>query len=105
MDTWRESPKGPMRGQNHSPMSQKINKQNAPAIVLYTREGCHLCDDAEFLLMQHGLAPQIVDIEGSDELKSRFGMSVPVVEIDGRVRFRGRVHPVLLRRIVEHYRR
>ena len=93
-----------MRGQNHSFMSQKINMLNAPATVLYTREGCHLCDDAELLLLKHGLVPEIVNIDANDELKSRFGMSVPVVEIDGRVRFRGRVNAVLLRRILEHYR-
>jgi hypothetical protein len=27
---------------------------------------------------------------------------VPVVEINGRIRFRGKVHPVLLRRIIRH---
>jgi hypothetical protein len=27
---------------------------------------------------------------------------VPVVEIDGRVRFRGRINEVLLRRIIDH---
>jgi glutaredoxin len=85
-------------------MSQKINTQHAPNAVLYTRAGCHLCNDAELLLLQHGIAPEIVDIDNDAELKSRFGMSVPVVEIEGRVRFRGRVHPVLLRRILRHYR-
>ena len=104
LDTSWEAQKASYRGQNHSLMSQKINMQNAPRAVLYAREGCHLCDDAELLLLQHGLVPEIVDIDRNDDLKSRFGMSVPVVEIDGRVRFRGRVNRVLLRRILEHYR-
>jgi glutaredoxin len=104
MDTSWEAEKASYRGQNHSLMSQKINMQNAPKAVLYTRKRCHLCDDAEQLLLQHGLVPELVDIDGNEELKSRFGMSVPVVEIDGRVRFRGRVNAVLLRRILEHYR-
>jgi hypothetical protein len=30
---------------------------------------------------------------------------VPVVEIDGRIRFRGRVEPVLLRRLLTHHAR
>ncbi len=68
--------------------------------MLYTREGCHLCDDAEQLLRQHGLAPLVVDIDTDPALKSRFDTIVPVVEIDGRLRFRGRVDAVLLRRIL-----
>jgi glutaredoxin len=81
-------------------MSQKINTERAPNVVLYTRHGCHLCDDAEQLLLQHGLTPILVDIDTDPELKSRFDVSVPVVEIDGRVRFRGRVEPMLLRRVL-----
>jgi glutaredoxin len=67
-------------------------------VVLYGRRGCHLCDDALELLARHGVKPTIVDIDADPQLKERFDTCVPVVEIDGRVRFRGRVHPVLLRR-------
>jgi glutaredoxin len=81
-------------------MSQKINTQHAPKVVLYTRRGCHLCDDAMQLLREHGLSPELVDIDDDPELQSRFNTCVPVVEIDGRVRFRGRVDPVLLRRLL-----
>jgi glutaredoxin len=84
-------------------MSQKINIERAPNVVLYTRRGCHLCDDAVQLLLQHGVAPTLVDVDADAELKSRFDVSVPVVEIDGRIRFRGRVEPVLLRRILQSY--
>ena len=35
-----------------------------------------------------------------EELRNRFDTCVPVVEIDGRIRFRGRVDPRLLRRIL-----
>ena len=67
-------------------------------VVLYTRAGCHLCDDALGVLERHGVHPTIVDIDTDSELRSRFNACVPVVEIDGRERFRGRVSPVLLRR-------
>lgn len=83
-------------------MSQKINTHRDPKVVLYTREGCHLCDNALELLEQHGLTPQLVDIDAQPELRARFTACVPVVEIDGRIRFRGRVEPLLLRRIVRH---
>jgi len=81
-------------------MSPKINVERAPSVVLYTRRGCHLCIDAEQLLLQHGVRPTLVDVDSDPELKSRFDVSVPVVEIDGRVRFRGRVAPILLRRML-----
>lgn len=77
-----------------------ISTMNGPQITLYTRQGCHLCDEAENLLRQFGLHPTCVDIDGNAELRERFTTCVPVVEIDGRIRFRGRVNPILLRRIL-----
>ncbi len=69
-------------------------------VVLYTRRGCHLCEDAHQLLAAHGLMPQLVDVDDDPELCERFNECVPVVEIDGKIRFRGRVDPVLLRRLI-----
>jgi glutaredoxin len=69
-------------------------------VVLYTRAGCHLCDEAEQLLVTHGLRPSKVDIDNDPTLRERFDTCVPVVEIDGKVRFRGRVNEVLLRRLI-----
>lgn len=69
-------------------------------VVLYTRTGCHLCDDAKVLLEAHGLSPQLVDVDVDEVLRQRFNECVPVVEIDGKIRFRGRVDPVLLRRLL-----
>ncbi|RIK77525.1 MAG: NrdH-redoxin [Planctomycetota bacterium] len=69
-------------------------------VVLYTRSGCHLCDDARDLLVRHGLNPQSVDIDADPELRERYDFCVPVVVIDGVERFRGRVNEVLLRRLL-----
>ena len=69
-------------------------------VILYTRGGCHLCDDAWQTLVEHGLAPQSVDIDADPKLVERFDTCVPVVEIDGKIRFRGRVDPVLLKRLI-----
>jgi glutaredoxin len=69
-------------------------------VILYTRTGCHLCDDALAMLINHGLDPTIVDIDADPELRDRFDTCVPVVEIDGKVRFRGKVDPLLLRRLL-----
>ena len=69
--------------------------------ILYTRAGCHLCDEARELLVRHGLRPESVDIDADPELRARYDTCVPVVVIDGVERFRGRVNEVLLRRLLE----
>lgn len=74
------------------------------SVVIYTRDGCHLCDEAFELLQDYSayLPPiQETDIDTNTALRSRFHLDVPVVEIDGRVRFKGRVSEVLLRRLIE----
>jgi glutaredoxin len=68
--------------------------------VLYTRHGCHLCEDAKALLQSHGFQVQEVDIDGDPALFERYDATVPVVVIDGKERFRGRVDELLLRRLV-----
>lgn len=70
------------------------------SVTLYTRAGCHLCDDAYALLVRHGLRPAVVDIDADPALRARYNTCVPVVIIDGRERFRGIVNEVLLKRIL-----
>jgi len=86
---WKEPTIGPRTMTMHSHV-----------VVLYTRQECHLCDVAEQMLIEHGLRPTIVDIDADPLLRARFDTCVPVVEIDGKIRFRGRVNAVLLRRII-----
>lgn len=71
---------------------------------LFTRKNCHLCDDAIAVLMGfQGVMPaiEVIDIDDSRELMRQFGESVPVVEIDGKVRFRGAVSSQLLKRLID----
>jgi glutaredoxin len=77
-----------------------VAHNTAPSVILYTRVGCHLCDDALALLQSHGLEPQLVDVDTDAELRERFNECVPVVEINGQIRFRGHVDPILLRRLL-----
>ena len=74
-------------------------------VVMYTRAGCHLCDDAWALLeavrRRYGFALVKTDVDGDPELAARYGLEVPVVEVNGKVRFRGVVNAVLLRRLFE----
>ena len=69
-------------------------------VILYTRSGCHLCDDARQLLESYGLTPELVDIDADADLVDRYDTCVPVVVIDGKERFRGQVNEVLLRRLL-----
>jgi glutaredoxin len=69
-------------------------------VVLYTRAGCHLCEEALALLQRYGIEPQLVDIDADPQLCQRYNVCVPVVVIDGRERFRGRVDERLLRRLL-----
>jgi glutaredoxin len=71
-----------------------------PDVILYTRSGCHLCDDALRLLLSHGISPRLIDIDTNPELRGRYNECVPVVMMDGRERFRGRINEVLLRRLL-----
>ena len=74
------------------------------SVVLYTRAECGLCDEARGLLAlyREHLPPLVeVDIDADPQLVNQFGTCVPVIEIDGRVRFRGRVSEMLLRRLID----
>jgi len=72
-----------------------------PQVLLFTRTGCHLCEEAEELLVRHGLAPQKIDIDANAELRQKYDTCVPVVVIDGKERFRGQVNEVLLKRLLK----
>lgn len=57
-------------------------------LVLYTRAGCHLCDEAKLALERvaartgEGFAE--VDIDTDPELTAEYGDRIPVVMLDGR---------------------
>ena len=53
-------------------------------VVLYTRAGCHLCDDAKRALDRIGVQYTEVDIATDPELTAEYGDRIPVVLLDGR---------------------
>jgi len=60
------------------------------SVTLYTRPGCHLCDEArETIVALRGELPPFelreVDIGSDDALDSRYLDRIPVVEVDGAV--------------------
>jgi glutaredoxin-like protein DUF836 len=59
-------------------------------VVLYTRDGCHLCDDAraKILALRAQLPPfelREVDIEDDQRLHAAFLERIPVVEVQGEL--------------------
>ncbi len=74
-------------------------------VIIYTRTGCHLCDDAIELVRQQQVQPTLIDIDADPQLRERFNVCVPVVEIEGKIRFRGKVDTVLLRRTIRAERK
>ena len=72
-------------------------------VIVYSRPGCHLCEEAIQLLASHGLRAREVNIDENLDLRSQYKTCVPVVEMDGKVRFRGHIDPVLLERLLAQY--
>ena len=76
-------------------------------VVLYTRNNCPLCDEAKILLAEYGRQLPLIeeiDIDADPRFKEKYDTCVPVVEIDGKLRFRGRVSRVLLERLIDAQR-
>jgi glutaredoxin len=57
-------------------------------VTLYTRSGCHLCEQAEQMLAKaRSLAEfelEIIDIDSDTRLRELYNEEVPVVAIDGK---------------------
>jgi glutaredoxin len=60
-------------------------------VTLYSRPGCHLCDEAREALArvreQAAFALEEVDIESDDALHVRYLERIPVVALDGEELF------------------
>lgn len=65
-----------------------VPSAEAATVVLYTREGCHLCDVAQAVVEQvcadEGVSWTTVDVDGDPELQRRFTDQVPVTFVAGR---------------------
>lgn len=71
-------------------------------VTLYTRPGCHLCEEAKSaiapLLRECGAVLREVNIEGDAVLEERYGLDIPVIFIGARKAAKHRVN-------VEQFRR
>ncbi|GAA4015010.1 hypothetical protein GCM10022631_28620 [Deinococcus rubellus] len=70
-------------------------------LVLYSRTGCHLCEDAEANLETLGQPFEHIDISGDAELERLYGWDVPVLTRGGVVIAKGVLGRERLRRALE----
>lgn len=66
-------------------------------MVLYTKPGCHLCEEMKEVMSQSGCAElyslEEVDIESDAELFARYQYEIPILFINGVEAFRHRLRP------------
>ena len=88
-------------------LRRMISRWRAPVgrplpLVLYTRAECHLCEvmkaEIDRVAARRPLALTEVDIDSDPELVERYGRSIPVLEIAGRVAFKGKLTSAELER-------
>jgi predicted thioredoxin/glutaredoxin len=60
-------------------------------VVLVTRKGCHICDDALDALRGLGIEPELRDVDADGEMFALYDWRVPVVMVEGRVVAEGRL--------------
>ena len=60
-------------------------------VVLVTRAGCHLCDEALGLLRELGIEPELADVDADDHLFSLYDWRVPVILVDDAVVAEGKI--------------
>jgi len=72
--------------------------------TVYSRKECCCCHSAVAVLegyrRNHRFAVEVVDVDSDPDLAARYGTTVPVVALNGKVRFKGVVNPVLLERLL-----
>jgi len=74
-----------------------MHRTSRPQIVLYSRRGCHLCEQAEDMLSCLVPEAKVVDVDAEPGCAALYGERVPVVEIDGVVALEGRFDEPQLR--------
>jgi glutaredoxin len=69
---------------------------STPHVIIYSRPGCHLCDEAKAVILSAGCSDRFtleeVNIESDEELLMKYKYDIPVIAIDGVERFIHRVN-------------
>ena len=86
----RHGPRAPLRALLQPPLAG-LHRGPVSTVTLYTRPGCHLCDDAraaiERVRERASFSVVEIDIESDDALHRAYLERIPVVELDGEELF------------------
>jgi glutaredoxin len=82
-------------------------RRRRPQVVVYTRARCGLCHRAEALVAREARRAEVrhVDVDRDPALVARYGVRVPVVEVDGSEVAELELAPGTVRRAVRAARR
>ena len=76
-----------------------------PHVIVYSRPGCHLCDEAKHAIHAAGCDDlftfEEINIESDPELLRKYKYDIPVVTMDGVEAFRHRVNADEFKRLVQ----
>ncbi len=90
-------------------VSRLLGRSSTPkaahlTFTVYSRSVCGCCDKAMKVLKEaqrrFGFTIDVVDIDHDPDLVAKYNTEVPVVTVNGKVRFRGVVNPALLARLL-----
>ena len=80
-----------------------------PHVTLYTKPGCHLCEEAKQEMLAAGIADEYsfeeVNIERDKEAYDRYRFEIPVIAIDGRKAFKYRLTAAEFKQRIRRQRR
>jgi len=78
-------------------------------VTVYSRHGCHLCEDAiqtlEGMRQELRFSIDVIYIDGNPELEKLYGNEVPVIHINGEHHDFYKVDPERFRTSLERHRR
>ena len=74
-------------------------------MIVYSRPGCHLCDEAKHAINGSGIPSRFtfeeVNIESDPELLRKYKYDIPVVTVDGVEAFRHHVNTNEFKRLIQ----
>ena len=77
-------------------------------VIVYSRPGCHLCDEAKEAIAQahceESYTLDEINIETSGDLLKKYRFDIPVICIGGVESFRHRVDTTEFRKMIEAHR-
>lgn len=87
-----------------SRLIQRAPRLDHLTVTVYTRAQCCCCHKALDVLKdaqrRFGFSIEEIDVDSDPELVAKYDTEVPVVAVDGKVRFRGVVNRALLERLL-----